>query len=736
MKINRHHFLVVASISFWIVPVLTLRAQVPQLINYQGRIAVSGTNFTGAGQFAFALVSGTDAATSYWSNDGTSTAGSQPGSAVTLTVASGLYSVLLGDTTRTNMTAGIPAGVFSNSDVRLRVWFNDGTNGWQQLAPDQRIGAVGYALMTQGLNLPATTSGTAGVIMQAGAPLIHSFGSQNFFAGPNAGNFTVTGSGNTAAGSRALANNIAGSNNIALGNSTGNLITGSNNIDIGNSGVAGESGIIRIGDGTSQTDIYLTGTLHGNGSGLTGISYSGSAAYSTQSGTATTISGTIPASQVSGLGSSGGVSSVSATGANGVSVSVTNPATTPAITITLGTIAPTAISTGTAVFASTNTGTDSWYQIQNIAKWAPQAPTAFNSYGVFSACLFTGTHATIGGEIAGLFGEGINDGGANVYQVAGVVGRAGQGVTQTSGTVTNAIDFHGLTPDTSGSTQPITNAYGLLLDKQARPSVTNAYAIKTDGGDLSLLGPVAISSNAMGTGVTKFSVTDFNTITGLNQASASINTVFTPGAADPVYSYSAFSSAIGIQGANSLNGTGYDAAANYTAYSQSSGTIASIYGILVAGGNLGSGKLTNYASIYIASPYQSGTITNDYGVYIKKQNGTGVVNPYGIYQADAGDSNRFTGPTTFSNGIAVTSGTGTITGVDRTVVVTGTLVSGTSAITNAGISTGIHPWVQSTGTGGAATIGSLSVVVSGNTARITSSLPTDTSTFTLYVPNF
>ena len=33
-------------------------AQVPQLLNYQGRIAVNGTNFTGTGQFKFALVDG------------------------------------------------------------------------------------------------------------------------------------------------------------------------------------------------------------------------------------------------------------------------------------------------------------------------------------------------------------------------------------------------------------------------------------------------------------------------------------------------------------------------------------------------------------------------------------------------------------------------------------------------------------------------------------------------------
>jgi hypothetical protein len=37
--------------------------------------------------------------------------------------------------------------VFANADVRVRVWFNDGTNGSQLLAPDQRITSVGYAMV-------------------------------------------------------------------------------------------------------------------------------------------------------------------------------------------------------------------------------------------------------------------------------------------------------------------------------------------------------------------------------------------------------------------------------------------------------------------------------------------------------------------------------------------------------------------------------------------------------------
>ena len=124
--------------------ILSSYAQVPGLINYQGRIVDNGTNFDGTGQFEFALISG-DGTTNYWSNDGT--AAGQPALAVSLTVTKGLYSVLLGDTTISNMTVAVPATVFANSNVLLRVWFNDGVTGFQQLSPDQRIAAVGYALM-------------------------------------------------------------------------------------------------------------------------------------------------------------------------------------------------------------------------------------------------------------------------------------------------------------------------------------------------------------------------------------------------------------------------------------------------------------------------------------------------------------------------------------------------------------------------------------------------------------
>jgi hypothetical protein len=135
-----------------------LQAAVPQVLNHQGRIAVDGINFDGAGQFKFALVDATGS-TTFWSNDGTSNAGSQPTAAVSLSVVRGLYSVLLGDASLPNMTA-VPASVFANTNVRLRVWFNDGSHGFQLISPDQRLAASPYALVAENAALATSFSGS------------------------------------------------------------------------------------------------------------------------------------------------------------------------------------------------------------------------------------------------------------------------------------------------------------------------------------------------------------------------------------------------------------------------------------------------------------------------------------------------------------------------------------------------------------------------------------------------
>jgi hypothetical protein len=91
-------------------------------------------------------------------------------------------------------------------------------------------------------------------------------GTNNTAIGINAESHDINGSNNVAIGREALfsnnggfqnvgigwdalQNNVTGFDNIAIGSSAGHFITGNDNIDIGSSGVAGESGVTRIGSG-------------------------------------------------------------------------------------------------------------------------------------------------------------------------------------------------------------------------------------------------------------------------------------------------------------------------------------------------------------------------------------------------------------------------------------------------------------------------------------------------------
>ncbi|MEQ1852066.1 MAG: hypothetical protein ABMA01_10795, partial [Chthoniobacteraceae bacterium] len=141
------------------VNVVDTTTVVPGVISYQGRISAGGVNFSGAGLFKFAMVNSAGN-TTYWSNDGSSIAGSPPATAVPLDVINGLYNLRLGDTALPNMRF-IPATAFGSPDVCLRVWFNDGINGWHQLAPDQQISAAGFAMRANSATAVDNSSITA-----------------------------------------------------------------------------------------------------------------------------------------------------------------------------------------------------------------------------------------------------------------------------------------------------------------------------------------------------------------------------------------------------------------------------------------------------------------------------------------------------------------------------------------------------------------------------------------------
>jgi len=224
-------------------------AQIPQIISFQGQIASGGSSYNGTGLFAFALVS-TNGLTTYWSNDGTSVGGSKPVANISLNVNNGYYTILLGDTTVSNMIS-IPNSVFINSDVRLRIWFNDGIHGFQVMNPDQRITSVGYAYqassLATGSTVPANyitgtlstsqlpiSTGTGNVVL-SNAPILVS---------PNLGTPSYVNLTN-ATGITIAATNISGAIlNNQLSNNSINFIAGS--------GLSG-GGTVALGSSVSIT---------------------------------------------------------------------------------------------------------------------------------------------------------------------------------------------------------------------------------------------------------------------------------------------------------------------------------------------------------------------------------------------------------------------------------------------------------------------------------------------------
>jgi hypothetical protein len=122
------------------------------------------------------------------------------------------------------------------------------------------------------LALPVSTSATSGVITLGGSPFLHDYGNSNTFLGADAGNFTMTGSFNTAAGHRALFSNTTGTSNTATG--TDALLN--NSAGFGNTATGHNTLILNAGDENTATG---HATLYANTTGSSNTA-SGSVALS------------------------------------------------------------------------------------------------------------------------------------------------------------------------------------------------------------------------------------------------------------------------------------------------------------------------------------------------------------------------------------------------------------------------------------------------------------------------
>jgi hypothetical protein len=167
------------------------------MVTHLGVSSPGNGNYTSIPTVTIAAPPANYAYGTYWSNDGTSVNGSEPGSAVAVAVSNGLFTVALGDTTVANMTP-IAASLFTQPDLQLRIWFSDGVSGFAPLSPVQNLTAAPYsAFADTASNLNGTLSASqlsGGVIPTSVLPGFQ--GNDNTIGGgqynTNSGNYVGT----------------------------------------------------------------------------------------------------------------------------------------------------------------------------------------------------------------------------------------------------------------------------------------------------------------------------------------------------------------------------------------------------------------------------------------------------------------------------------------------------------------------------------------------------------------
>ena len=140
-----------------------------------------------------------------------------------------------------------------------------GANALQSATIDDGIVAIGYgALQNDVTSGGFITIGSGNEAVGYEALQLDNSGFWNTAIGCQSLALNTGGYENTALGTLSLNALTGGNNNVAVGFAAGSAYTASEsgNIDIGNSGLAGENNTTHLG--SSQTDTYVAGTIHGN----------------------------------------------------------------------------------------------------------------------------------------------------------------------------------------------------------------------------------------------------------------------------------------------------------------------------------------------------------------------------------------------------------------------------------------------------------------------------------------
>lgn len=251
-------------------------------------IAAEGTDYYAPGGTDVAIADG---------GTGQSTAQSSIDALTNVAAATNEH-VLTKDTATGNAVFKVAAagGGVAGSDTQIQ--FNDGG----------AFGADADLIWNKTTNLLTVTGliNSTEHYQISGDRILHRQGTNNLFAGQNAGNFTLTGTENVGVGGLALNALSTGTNNVAVGflALANSLTTGSNNVAVGRRALANYSGSSTIAIGTSALSALTSGTTNVavGVSALSGLTTNGG---STAVG-ASALSGATGGSNTALGGSSGG----------------------------------------------------------------------------------------------------------------------------------------------------------------------------------------------------------------------------------------------------------------------------------------------------------------------------------------------------------------------------------------------------------------------------------------------